>query len=119
MACSNSSDVRYRNAECKRCRLHLFEDFADSAAYVFRIPIGGSVHFLLYNVRITGPALELLYGLLAVTYPGLRFLFGYPATSGGTVTSTRSRSAERPASFALELRPEKTGLIESSHWLLN
>lgn len=39
-------------------RLYLFQNFADSAAFVFQIPIVGSVHFLLYNVRITGSALE-------------------------------------------------------------
>jgi hypothetical protein len=65
------------------CRLDLFQDFTDSAAFVFQIPIVGSVHFLLYNVRITGSALELPYGLPAVTHPGLWFLFGCTGTSGG------------------------------------
>jgi hypothetical protein len=115
MACSNSSGIRYRNAECDRCRSYLFQDFADSAAFAFQIPIGGSVHPLLYNVRMTGSALEFLNGLLAVTYPRPAVSLWLHGDQRGCRTSTRSRSEERLASFALELRPEKTRLIESSH----
>jgi hypothetical protein len=72
------SAVRYRNSEMQPLSVIPVPGLRDSAAFVFQIPIGGSVHFLVYNVRITGT-------------PGLRFLFGYTATSGGAGTSTKSR----------------------------